>query len=140
MVVRSIAWATRAAITTALERPGSMCILSHSHDGTLRSVSGSGCTQTPRSWPGPGARLPQRWTRLRKPAKASWPVTFCSMIAGTSASITRPLRPIRQSRWWRQTSAMIWWWGSKPLGSSSAPSSPGTDSSAQSAPSPQAAV
>ena len=48
--------------------------------------------------PGPGARSPYRWTRRRNPAKASWPVTFCSMIAGTSASITSPVRPSRQWR------------------------------------------
>ena len=72
--------------------------------------------------------------------KASWPVTFCSMIEGTSASITRPVRPIRQSWLARQTSDRIWWGGSNPLGSSSAPSSAGTDSRAQRAPSPQDAA
>ena len=48
--------------------------------------------------PAPGARSPNRWTSCRKPPNASWPVTFCSMIAGTSASITRPVRhdpPVR---------------------------------------------
>ena len=71
---------------------------SHSHDGTARSSSGEGCTHRRTagsgSLGGPGARSPKRWTSRRKPAKASWPVTFCSMIAGTSDSITRPLAPM----------------------------------------------
>ena len=59
-----------------------MWSLSHSHEGMVRRVSGSGWTHTSRSWAGPGARVPHRWTRLRNPANASWPVTFCSMIGG----------------------------------------------------------
>ena len=42
----------------------------------------SGATQSPRSAPGPGAGWPNRRTSTRCPEKASWPVTFCSMIAG----------------------------------------------------------
>ena len=66
---------------------GSMCIRSHSHEGiaTDGRRRSAGATASARR-PGPGARSPYRWTRRRNPANASWPVTFCSMIAGTSAS------------------------------------------------------
>ena len=52
--------------------------------------SGRGVGLDPQlsSRPGPGARSPYRWTSVRNPANASWPVTFCSMIAGTRASKT----------------------------------------------------
>ena len=88
--------ATRAAPTTARERAGSMCIRSHSQDGMPRTVAGAGCTHSRRSAPGPGAARRTGGRAVRKPANASWPVTFCSMIAGTSASITRPVRAMRQ--------------------------------------------
>ena len=45
---------------------------------------------------GPGAGSPWRCTSWRKPPNACLPVTFCSMIEGTSASITRRLAPRRQ--------------------------------------------
>ena len=44
---------------------------------------------------GPGAGSPWRRTRATNALRASSPVTFCSMIAGTSASSTRPVRPTR---------------------------------------------
>ena len=72
-----------------------MCIRSHSHDGTRRIVAALGWTHSFSSRPGPGARSPYRWTRRRNPANASWPVTFCSMIAGTRVSKTRWLAPKR---------------------------------------------
>ena len=75
--------ATRAAVDQRRERAGSTCSRSHSQDGIVRSVSGVGCTHSRRlARPGPGARSPNRCTSIRKPANASWPVTFCSMIAG----------------------------------------------------------
>ena len=103
-------------------------------------MSALGWTQTLRSTPGPGARSPYRCTSRRNPANASWPVTFCSMIAGTSDSMTRPLRPSRAFWWRRQDSSRTGCRGSKPVQSSKAPSRPGTDSSAHSAPSPQASA
>ena len=81
-VSRSRVSANVAARTMARERAGSMWSLSHSHDGTRRMVSAPGWTQSRSSRPGPGARSPYRWTSRRNPANASWPVTFCSMIAG----------------------------------------------------------
>ena len=51
------------------------------------------------------------------------------MIAGTSDSSRRPVRPIRQCGWWRSASTSTGCRGSKPLGSSSAPSSAGSASS-----------
>jgi hypothetical protein len=66
------------------------------------------------------------------------PETRCSMIAGTRASITRPVRQTRQCGVRRWASASTGWVGAKPVTSSSAPSIDGTLSSAQAAPSPQA--
>ncbi len=60
------------------------------------------------------------------------------MIAGTSASITRPVRHTRQCGWRRCASASTRWDGANPVVSSSAPSIDGTLARAQSAPSPQA--
>ena len=68
----------------------------------LADVSADGWTQSRWSAPGPGARSPYRCTSIRNPANASWPVTFCSMTAGVSASITSPVRPTRQRPWRRQ--------------------------------------
>ena len=106
----------------------------------MRIRSAVGCSHSLRSTPGPGARSPKKWTRVRNPANASLPVTFCSTIDGTSASNSRSLRPSRQCgrRRWMSTSTGCR--GSKPVGSSSAPSSEGTWSSAQSAPSPHASA
>ena len=105
VTVRSSDSATRAAVTTARDRAGSTWRRSHSHDGMARSTSGDGCTHSFRSRPAPGARSPKRCTSIRNPAKASCPVTFCSMIAGTRASMTRPLRPSRACGWRRRASA-----------------------------------
>ena len=86
----------------------SMWTRNQSQDGTIRSCSGVGCshrrTAGSGSLGGPGARSPYRWTSWRKPENASWPVTFCSMIAGTSDSMTRSVAPSRQLPWRRQAS------------------------------------
>ena len=92
----------------------------------------------PRSAPGPGAGRPKRRTSRRQPRKASWPVTFCSMQAATSASSTRPVRGTRQCGLRVQASRTSGSAGSKSLGSSSAPSMAGAWSSAHAAPGPQA--
>ncbi len=135
---RSSDAADRATVTTARDRAGSMCIRNHSQEGIARSCSAVGCTHSRWSRPGPGARSPYRWTSIRKPANASWPVTFCSMIAGTRDSMTRPLRPRRACGWWRWISASTGCLGSKPSQLSRPPSRSGACSSAHSAPGPQA--
>ena len=66
--------------------------------------------------------------------------TFCSSTAGTSASMTRPVRPMRspgrrRASWWSTGCT-----GIKPAGSSSAPSAAGSVRSSQDAPGPQAAA
>ncbi len=61
------------------------------------------------------------------------------MIDGSSESMTSPVRPNRQCWWMAWAWAMTGCRGSNPLGSSYAPSSPGTDASAHSAPGPNAA-
>src|SRR6478736_2683732 len=60
------------------------------------------------------------------------------MTAGASASSTRPERGTRQWEKRRHASATTSWWGSNPEGSSSSPSSVGTDSSSHDAPGPHA--
>ena len=52
--MRSSDSATRAAVTTARDRAGSTCILSHSQDGIARRVSAAGCTHSRSS--GAGSR------------------------------------------------------------------------------------
>ena len=76
---------------------------------------------------GPGAGPPNRSSRYRQARRASAPTTFCSSTAGTRASSTRPVRPIR-TPWYRvDSSRSTGWAGSKPARSSSAPSAPGSD-------------
>ena len=138
---RSSDGATLATTCTGRERPPSTWSRSHSQEGIWRSCSGLGWihsrTAGSGSLGGPGARSPKRCTSCRKPAKASIPVTFCSMIVGTSDSITRPVALIRQC-WLRRHASRSGSGGTNPLGSSYAPSMRGTESSAHSAPLPQA--
>ena len=75
---------------------------------------------------------------VRQARRASAPTTFCSSMAGTSASNTRPDRPIRRCAYRRSISASNGCAGWKPVRSSSAPSSPGRAASTQAAPGPQA--
>ena len=88
---------------------------------------------------GPGAGVPKRVSSRRQARWASSTVTFCSRTAGISDSSTSPVRTSRSPGWrrWasRSTGCAA---GSKPEGSSSAPSSAGRRSSSQSAPGPHA--
>ena len=110
----------------------------HSHDGIAAMSAGVGWSISRSDATGPGAGSPWRRTSSRNEPNACFPVTFCSRIDGTSDSITRPVAPIRQC-WCRlQPAATSGWCGSKPDGSSSAPSRAGIRSRAQSAPGPHA--
>ena len=121
----------------------------YAYPGSPANVSGAGDRRSGAgrraagSSHGPGAGSPWRRTSATNAAAASRPVTFCSMIAGTSASSTRRVRPIRipGSRACRSrrsgcpaTSA------AKPAASSFAPITSGAWSIAQAAPGPHACV
>ncbi len=90
---------------------------------------------------GPGAGRPNLVSRMRQARWASMLTTFCSSTAGTRASITRWLRPMRKplcrAASWRTSGCGP---GSKPSRWSAAPSISGSVSSSQAAPGPQAAA
>ncbi len=67
----------------------------HSQDGIRRQVSGGGQTRMPGGT-GPGAGRPNLSSSRRQARCASTPVTFCSRTAGTRASMTSPVRPMRR--------------------------------------------
>ena len=131
-----------AAVTTVRERDRSTPARCHSQDGTVAQVRASGWTQSPpgRRSTGPGAGSPYRRTSVRKARHASRPVTFCSRTAGTSDSSTRRDRGTRQPACRRQVSRRTGCAGSKPAGSSAAPSRSGRVSSDQPAPGPHARI
>ena len=77
----------------------------------------------------------------RRPRQASTPVTFCSRIAGTSASRTAPVRPIRSPGRRRSSSAeQIGRPGRIRSGRPSSPTSAGAPARTRSAPGPQASA
>ena len=80
------------ARTAVSARDLSMPDVIHSQLGMFAQSRGAGGTMRPRSAPGPGAGEPNRRTSRVCPAKASLPVTRCSMMAGTSDCTTSRLR------------------------------------------------
>ena len=82
--------------------------LCHSQDGMRRHVLGGGKTRMPRG-AGPGGGVPYFASRIRQARWASSMTTFCSRIAGTSASMRRPERPIRRPGCSRAASLMTGW-------------------------------
>ena len=82
--------------------------LCHSQDGMRRQVPGGGKTRMPRG-AGPGGGVPYFASRIRQARWASSTTTFCSRIAGTSASMRRPERPIRSPGFSRAASLMTGW-------------------------------
>ncbi len=138
----------RIARTRAAARRPSTPARVNSKLGMWAHCSAVGGTTMPWAGPsgvaaGPGAGVAYLASSERRPPKASGPVTFCSITAGARASVRLSVAPIRHCgwSWWarrrRSQSAAS---AAKPLGSSCSPSSRGTWSSAQSAPSPQARV
>ena len=129
--------ATWAAVAIVRARTASAPARCHSHDGIRAQVRAGGKTRMPRG-AGPGAAEPYRYIRIRHARCASMLTTFCSRTAGTRASMTRWLRPMRRPSCrvasWRSSGCR----GRKPSRSSRAPSRSGTVSSSHAAPGPQA--
>ena len=88
--------ATRHAPMIVRARTSSTPARCHSQDGMSVQVRGGGQTRIPGG-AGPGAGSPNLSTSSRHARLASAPTTFCSSTAGTSASNTRPDRPIRSA-------------------------------------------
>ena len=88
-------------------------------------VAAGGQTRSP-SGAGPGAGRPNRRSSSRQVRNASRPTTFCSSTAGTSASSTRPDRPMRPPACRKASSRSSGWAGRKSPGRSRAPSRSGS--------------
>ena len=91
---RSSEPATVAALMIVSARTPSTPARCHSQDGIRRQTAGSGKTRMPAG-AGPGGSVPNLDSRILQARCASRITTFCSRIAGTSASISRPDRPSR---------------------------------------------
>ena len=88
--------ATRAAPMIVRARTRSTPARCHAQEGMRDPGTGGGHTRIPGG-AGPGAGSPYRSMSIRQARVASAPTTFCSSMAGTSASNTRPDRPIRSA-------------------------------------------
>ena len=90
---RSATWAAPMTVRARTPSTPARC---HAQEGILAQVRAGGKTRIPGG-AGPGGGSPYLSMSVRQARRASAPTTFCSRMAGTSASNTRPDRPIRRS-------------------------------------------